>query len=135
MLYEEAFPPFGPPPPTPAPAATAEVIAPDAVLCQWHISIYFVLAILEKANTHIKNYMTKTLVPSYSRKSAPSPPPAPSPSSRAECDCPHCGTAFSSVVVVAPVARRPRRFHFSHSFLLICPVLLPTVQHGVFKTP
>ena len=42
--YGEAFPTLGPlSTPTPAPAATVAVIAPDGVrvvsLCQWHISI------------------------------------------------------------------------------------------------
>ena len=42
--YGEAFHPLGQtPPPTPAPAATVSVIAPDGFhvisLCQWHISI------------------------------------------------------------------------------------------------
>ena len=72
--YGEAFSPLAPPPtPTPAPTATVSVIAPGGVrvvnLCQWHISIsiFFVLTILENANTYIiiVNYMNKTIVRSF----------------------------------------------------------------------
>ena len=42
--YGEAFPPLGPPPPTPAPVATASDKDPKAAhvisLCQWHISCF-----------------------------------------------------------------------------------------------
>ena len=116
--HGEAFPPLGPPlsSPTPAPVATASDKDPEAVhvvsLCQWHIliSIYFVLAILENANTYIiVNY-----VRSCSRKSALSHHHhhhrGQSSIARTAGRILEAGQLEETCsVVVAPVARGPRR--------------------------